>query len=158
MSLLAESATNISDLGIFGNFWGDGAASAQIVDTLAGRRVSSTPGKRLAEARRATHSASLGEVMTHPYSCHLFVLFCSMIRVLQDKWNLGFVVSPWCMKPQNKNQFALITSIAVLFSHTLIRVCMPPLSCKRCFMMVHMFLAQLQRPASTLPHRLTSPM
>jgi hypothetical protein len=56
----------------FGNFWeflricwGDGADSAQKVDTLAGRRVSSTQGKRLAEARRASHSASLGEVMTH---------------------------------------------------------------------------------------------
>ena len=30
----------------FGDFWGDGADSAQKVDTLAGRRVSSTPGKR----------------------------------------------------------------------------------------------------------------
>jgi len=29
------------------NFWGDGADSAQEVDTLADRRVSSTPGKRL---------------------------------------------------------------------------------------------------------------
>jgi hypothetical protein len=52
------------DLGIFWDFWGDGADSAQKVDTLAGRRVSSTPGKRLAKARRASHSASLGEVMT----------------------------------------------------------------------------------------------
>jgi hypothetical protein len=32
--------------------------SSQNVDTLAGRRVSSTPGKRLAE---------VSEVMTHPY-------------------------------------------------------------------------------------------
>jgi hypothetical protein len=47
-----------SDLGISGDFWGDGADSAQKVDTLAGQRVSSTPGKR--------GSPSLGEVMTHP--------------------------------------------------------------------------------------------
>ena len=53
---------------VFGNFWGDGADSFKNMDTLAGRRVSSTPGKRLAEARRASHLASLGEVMTHPYS------------------------------------------------------------------------------------------
>jgi hypothetical protein len=69
MGLSADSAKKNSDLGIFGDFWGDGADSAQKVDTLAGRRVSSTPGKRLAEAWRASHSASLGEVMTHPYSC-----------------------------------------------------------------------------------------
>jgi hypothetical protein len=50
--LSADSATKNSDWGIFGDFWGDGADSAQKVDTLAGRRVSSTPGKRLAEARR----------------------------------------------------------------------------------------------------------
>ena len=55
-----------SDVGFLGDFWGDGADSAKKVDTLAGRRVSSTLGKRLAEARRASHSASLGEVMTHP--------------------------------------------------------------------------------------------
>ena len=42
--------------GNLGDFWRDGADSSQKVDTLAGRRVSSTPGKRL------------GEVMTHPYS------------------------------------------------------------------------------------------
>jgi hypothetical protein len=65
MGLPADSATKNSDLGLFGDFWGDGADSAQKVDTLAGRRVSSTPGKRLAEARRASLSASLGEVMTH---------------------------------------------------------------------------------------------
>ena len=65
MGLSADSATKISDLEIFGDFWGDGADSAQKVDTLAGRRVSSTPGKRLAEAWRALHSASLGEVLTH---------------------------------------------------------------------------------------------
>jgi len=46
MGLSADSATKISDLGIFGDFWEDGADSAQKVDTLAGRRVSSTPGKR----------------------------------------------------------------------------------------------------------------
>jgi len=66
MGLSADSATENSDLGISGDFRGDGANSAQKVDTLAGRRVSSTPGKRLAEARRASHSASLGKVMTHP--------------------------------------------------------------------------------------------
>jgi hypothetical protein len=66
MGLSADSATKKSDLVIFGNFWGDWADSAQKVDTLAGRRVSSTPGKRLAEARRASHLASRGEVMTHP--------------------------------------------------------------------------------------------
>jgi hypothetical protein len=67
MGLSANLATKNSDLGVFGDFWGDGADSAQRVDTLAGRRVSSTPGKRLTEAKRASHSASLGEVMTHPY-------------------------------------------------------------------------------------------
>jgi hypothetical protein len=67
MGLSADSATRDSDLGIFEDPWGDGADSTQKVDTLAGRRVSSTPGKRLAEAWRASHSASLGEVMTHPY-------------------------------------------------------------------------------------------
>ena len=51
-------------LGISGEI---GADSARKVDTLAGRRVSSTPGKGLAETRRASHSASLGKVMTHPY-------------------------------------------------------------------------------------------
>jgi len=66
MGLSADIATKNSDLGIVGDFWGDGANSAQKVNTLAGWRVSSTPGKRLAEARRASHSASLGEVMTHP--------------------------------------------------------------------------------------------
>jgi hypothetical protein len=44
MGLSADSATKISDLEIFGDFWGDGADSAQKVDTLAGQRVSSTPG------------------------------------------------------------------------------------------------------------------
>ena len=67
MGLSADSATGNSGLGILGVFWRDGADYAQKVDTLAGRRVSSTPGKRLAEAWRASHSASLGEVMTHPY-------------------------------------------------------------------------------------------
>jgi hypothetical protein len=33
-------------LGIFGDFWEDGTDAAQKVDTLADRRVSSTPGKR----------------------------------------------------------------------------------------------------------------
>jgi hypothetical protein len=75
MGLSADSATKNSDLGIFGDFWGDGADYAQKVDTLAGRRVSSTPGKRLAEAKRASHSASLGEVMTHPYT-----LYCRQLR------------------------------------------------------------------------------
>ena len=55
MDLSPDLATKNLDLGIFGDFWGDGADSAQKVDTLAGWRVSSTPGKRLAE------------VMTHPY-------------------------------------------------------------------------------------------
>jgi hypothetical protein len=55
MGLSADSATEISDLGNFEDFWEDGADSAQKLDTLAGWRVSSTPGKRLAE------------VMTHPY-------------------------------------------------------------------------------------------
>jgi hypothetical protein len=68
MGLSADSATKNSDLDILGDFWGDGADFAQKVDTLAGRRVSSTPGKRLADPRRAAHSASLGEVMTHPYT------------------------------------------------------------------------------------------
>jgi len=68
MGLSADSATGNSGLGILGVFWRDGADSAQKVDTLAGRRVSSTPGKRLAEARRASHSGSFGEVMTHPYT------------------------------------------------------------------------------------------
>jgi hypothetical protein len=62
MGLSADLATKISDLGIS---WGEGADSAQKMDTLAGRRVSSTPGKRLVEARRASHTASFGEVMTH---------------------------------------------------------------------------------------------
>jgi hypothetical protein len=53
----ADLATKNSDLGIFGDFRGDGADSAQKMDTLAGRRVSSTPGKRLAEARRDSPSA-----------------------------------------------------------------------------------------------------
>jgi hypothetical protein len=48
MSLSADSASKNSDMGIVGDFWGDGADSAKKVDTLAGRRVSSTPGKRLA--------------------------------------------------------------------------------------------------------------
>ena len=60
------------DWGISGDFWGDGADSAKKVDTLAGRRVSSTLGKRLAEARRASHSVSLGEVMTQPYTCIIY--------------------------------------------------------------------------------------
>jgi hypothetical protein len=67
MGLSAGSALKGSDLGIFADFWGDMADSARKVDTLAGRRVSSTQGKRLAEARRASHSARLGEVMTQPY-------------------------------------------------------------------------------------------
>ena len=46
MGLSADSATKNSDLGILGDFWGDGADSAQKMDTLAGRRVSSSPGKR----------------------------------------------------------------------------------------------------------------
>jgi hypothetical protein len=66
MGLSADSATKKSDLGIFGGFWGDGDNFVQKVDTLTGQRVSSTPGKRLAEARRASNSASLGKVMTHP--------------------------------------------------------------------------------------------
>ena len=33
MGLSANSATEISDLGIFGDFWGDGADSAKKVDT-----------------------------------------------------------------------------------------------------------------------------
>jgi hypothetical protein len=67
MVLSAVSATKNSDWGIFGDFWGNGADFALKKDTLANRRVSFTPGKRLAEARRASNSASLGEVMTHPY-------------------------------------------------------------------------------------------
>jgi len=70
MDLSADLPTKNLDLRNFGDFWGDGADSAHKMDTLAGRRVSSTPGKRLAEARRASHSASLGEVMTHPYTTH----------------------------------------------------------------------------------------
>ena len=58
MGLSAGPVTKKSGLGIFGDFWGDEADSAQKVDTLAGQRVSSTPGKR--------GSPSLGEVMTHP--------------------------------------------------------------------------------------------
>ena len=42
MGLSSDPATKISDLGI----WGDGADSVQKLDTLAGRQVSSTPGKR----------------------------------------------------------------------------------------------------------------
>ena len=61
---LPNQPPKISDLGISGEI---GADSARKVDTLAGRRVSSTPGKGLAETRRASHSASLGKVMTHPY-------------------------------------------------------------------------------------------
>jgi hypothetical protein len=57
MGLSADSATKVSDLGISGDFWRDRADFAHIVDTLAGRRVPSTPEKRLAEARRASHSA-----------------------------------------------------------------------------------------------------
>jgi hypothetical protein len=59
MALSAESATKFSDLGNFGDFWGDGTDSAQKVDTLAGRRVSSTPRKK--KARRASASLTLGE-------------------------------------------------------------------------------------------------
>ena len=73
MGLSADSATKNLDLGNLGDFWRDGAGSAQKVDTLAGRRVPSTLGKRLAEARRASHLASLGKVMTHPiYMCTLY--------------------------------------------------------------------------------------
>ena len=43
MGLSADLATKNSDLGIVGDFWGDGSDSAQKVGTLAGRRVSSTP-------------------------------------------------------------------------------------------------------------------
>jgi hypothetical protein len=68
MGLSADAATKTSDLENVREFLGRWADSAQKVDTLAGQRVSFTPGKRLAEARRASHSASLGEVMTHPYS------------------------------------------------------------------------------------------
>jgi hypothetical protein len=66
MGLSDESATKNPNVGIFGDLLEDGADSAQKVDTLAGRWVSSTPGKRLAKARRALYSASPGEVMTHP--------------------------------------------------------------------------------------------
>jgi ATP-dependent exoDNAse (exonuclease V) beta subunit len=45
-----------SDLGIFGDFWGQGANPTQKVDTLAGRRVSSTPGKRSCPTLTHTHS------------------------------------------------------------------------------------------------------
>jgi hypothetical protein len=55
MGLSADLATKSSIWELFGDFWGDGADSAQKVDTLAGRRVSFTPGKRLAKAT------------THPY-------------------------------------------------------------------------------------------
>jgi len=51
IGLSADSATKLSDLGNFGDSWGDGTDSAQKVDNLAGQRVSSTPGKRLAKAR-----------------------------------------------------------------------------------------------------------
>ena len=37
MGLSTDSATENLDLGMFGDFWGDGANSAQKVDTLAGR-------------------------------------------------------------------------------------------------------------------------
>jgi len=66
MGLSDESATKNPNVGIFGDLLEDGADSAQKVDTLAGRWVSSTPGIRLAEPQRASHSASLGEVVTHP--------------------------------------------------------------------------------------------
>ena len=67
MGLSVNSATKNSDLGISGNFWRDGADSSQKVDTLAGRRVSSTPGKRLAEAWRA--STRLGTCRGGPRWC-----------------------------------------------------------------------------------------
>jgi hypothetical protein len=55
MGLSAGPVTKKSGLGIFGDFWGDEADSAQKVDTLAGRRVSSTPVRRLTlgESRRS---------------------------------------------------------------------------------------------------------
>ena len=43
MGMSANSATNNSDLGNLGDFWRDGADSSQKMDTLAGRRGSSTP-------------------------------------------------------------------------------------------------------------------
>ena len=69
MGLSAVSATDNSDLGISGDFWGDGVDSAQKLDTLAGRQVSSAPGKRLAEARRG-HDPPLHIRMHTPAHTH----------------------------------------------------------------------------------------
>jgi len=44
-------------------------------------RASSTPGKRLSKARQASHSASLGEVMTQPYPyIYSMTLHCQHTR------------------------------------------------------------------------------
>jgi hypothetical protein len=66
MGLSADSVTKISDLGFLGDFWGDGADSAQKLDTLAGRQVSST----LGESRRG-HDPPLNmtqaDIRTHTH-------------------------------------------------------------------------------------------
>ena len=78
MGLSADSTTKNLDLGLFGGCLGRwGWFRPKSVNP---RRVSSTPGKRLGESRRASQLASLGEVMTHPYK------FRGVIKNISKIW------------------------------------------------------------------------